>query len=168
MSLEDEIHQKGFNNEYQKAILNLMYTTSHLQNCMNVVFKKFDITRQQYNVLRILRGQHPGHASVNLIRDRMIDRMSDASRIVERLRLKDLVERKNAEKDKRAVEVTITQKGLDLLTSMQSTIDSFDLFLHNLTEEETRLLNTLLDKCRQSEFSEATVQALEGKKNLVL
>src|SRR5688572_9645875 len=113
MSLEEDIQQK-FRNDSHKAILNILYTSYYLEDKINTVFKKHEITRQQYNVLRILRGQYPGHASVNLIRDRMLDKMSDASRIVERLRLKDLVIRKSAEKDKRALVVTITASGLKL------------------------------------------------------
>lgn len=148
MSLEDDIQQKEFRSESQKAILNILYTGYFIQDRMSGVFKNFDITRQQYNVLRILRGPYPGHASINLIRDRMLDKMSDASRIVERLRLKNLVVRKSAEKDKRAVEVTITEKGLKLLGEMQEAVDQMESLLHNLTEEETGQLNNLLDKVR--------------------
>jgi DNA-binding MarR family transcriptional regulator len=147
MSLENDIRQK-FRSESQKAFLNILYTSYFLQDKMNTLFKEYDITRQQYNVLRILRGQHPGHASVNLIRERMLDKMSDASRIVERLRLKELVVRKNAEKDKRSVEVTITDAGLKLLSEMQQSVDRFESLLNNLTTDETRQLNTLLDKVR--------------------
>ena len=115
MSLEAEIHQREFRNEYHKAILNILHTNSFIVGKMNEVYKNYDITRQQYNVLRILRGQHPGHASVFLIRERMLDKMSDASRIVERLRLKDLILRQGGLRDKRSVEVSITEKGLKLL-----------------------------------------------------
>ena len=112
MSLEKEIHQKEFNSEYQRALLNILYTNNHLVGKMHEFFKDFEITRQQYNVLRILRGQYPGSANIMLIRDRMLDKMSDASRIVERLRVKGLVLRQECEKDKRAVEVTVTPMGL--------------------------------------------------------
>jgi DNA-binding MarR family transcriptional regulator len=149
MSLENDIQQSEFRSESQKAILNILFTCYFIQDQMNTLFKKYDITRQQYNVLRILRGQYPGHASVNLVRDRMLDKMSDASRIVERLRLKDLVTRKSAEKDKRAVEVTITEAGLKLLDEMQDSVDEFERLLDNLSEEETRQLNGLLDKIRE-------------------
>jgi DNA-binding MarR family transcriptional regulator len=149
MSLEKDIQQKEFRSESQKAILNILYTCYFVQDQMNSLFKKYDITRQQYNVLRILRGQYPGHASVNLIRDRMLDKMSDASRIVERLRLKELVTRKSAERDKRAVEVTITEAGLRLLEEMQQAVDEFESLLDNLSDEETRQLNGLLDKIRE-------------------
>ncbi len=152
MSLENDIKQK-FRNESQKAILNILYTSYFIQDRMNMLFKQYDITRQQYNVLRILRGQHPGHASVNLIRDRMLDKMSDASRIVERLRLKDLVIRKGAEKDKRAVEVTITEAGLQLLREMEKPVEEFETLLKNLSDDETRQLNTLLDKVREGQTS---------------
>ncbi len=152
MTLEKDIQQKEFRSEPQKAILNILFTCYFIQDQMNTVFKRYDITRQQYNVLRILRGQHPGHASVNLIRDRMLDKMSDASRIVERLRLKDLVTRKSAEHDKRAVEVTITESGLKLLDEMQGSIDEFEALLDNLSEQETMQLNGLLDKIREGKI----------------
>lgn len=152
MSLENDIQQREFRSESQKAILNILYTCYFVQDQMNTLFKKYDITRQQYNVLRILRGQYPGHASVNLVRERMLDKMSDASRIVERLRLKELVTRKSAEKDKRAVEVTITEAGLKLLDEMQESVDEFEGLLDNLSEEETRQLNGLLDKIREGKI----------------
>jgi DNA-binding MarR family transcriptional regulator len=165
MSLENDIQQREFRSESQKAILNILFTCYFVQDQMNTLFKKYDITRQQYNVLRILRGQYPGNASVNLIRDRMLDKMSDASRIVERLRLKDLVNRKSAEKDKRAVEVTITEAGLKLLDEMQEAVDEFESLLDNLSEDETRHLNALLDKIREGKVenhellrAEATLQ----------
>lgn len=149
MSIEQDIHQ-DFKNEYQKAVLNLIYTNYFLVDKMNDVFKVHDITRQQYNVLRILRGQHPGHASVNLIKERMLDKMSDASRIVERLRIKELITRDNCVDDKRCVEVKITSKGLQLLDEMQPTVDGFELLISGLSEPEARQLNLLLDKIRYS------------------
>ena len=151
MSLEKDIQQKGFRNEYHKATLNIIVTHNYLVGKMNDVFKEFDMTRQQYNVLRILRGQHPGHASVNLIKDRMLDKMSDASRIVERLRIKDLIKREDCKNDKRAVEVTITEKGLQLLDIMENEVAKLDSLFYNLTETETRDLNSLLDKLRNAD-----------------
>jgi DNA-binding MarR family transcriptional regulator len=172
MSLDLDIQQKEFKSESQKAILHILYTGYYLQDRMNDLMKKYDITRQQYNVLRILRGQYPGHASVNLIRERMLDKMSDASRIVERLRIKELVVRKSAEKDKRAVEVTITESGLQLLEEMQAPVDDFDAVLCNLSEEETQQLNILLDKIRTEKADNTnavnTVASLHSKKKLVL
>jgi DNA-binding MarR family transcriptional regulator len=148
MSLEKEIHQKEFRNEYHKAIINILHTYNYMVGKMNDLFKNYEITRQQYNVLRILRGQHPGHASIFLIRDRMLDKMSDASRIVERLRLKDLVSREYGSKDKRSVEVTITQKGLQLLDVMEAEVNKLEVLLMHVDEEEIQQLNSVLDKIR--------------------
>lgn len=129
----------------------MLYTSYYLVDKMNGVFKEQDITRQQYNVLRILRGQHPGHASINLIKERMLDKMSDASRIVERLRIKGLITREYCETDKRSVEVTITKEGLALLQQMQPAVEAFESLFYNLTEDETKELNLLLDKIRTDE-----------------
>lgn len=157
MSLENDLRQK-FRNESQKAILNILFTGYFINDQMNDLFKKHDITRQQYNVLRILRGQYPGHASVNLIKERMMDKMSDASRIVERLRVKELVNRKSAENDKRAVEVTITQAGLQILAEMQGPVDDMEKLLDPLTPEETRQLNELLDRIRERNQSHVVAE----------
>ena len=148
MSLEKEIHQREFRNDYQKAMVNILYTYNYLVGKMNELFKGYDITRQQYNVLRILRGQHPGHASVLLIRERMVDKMSDASRIVERLRLKELVIRKFGAVDKRSVEVSITQKGLSLLQKMDDEVNKMEKLFSHLNDDEIHQLNSLLDKIR--------------------
>jgi DNA-binding MarR family transcriptional regulator len=163
MSLEDDIQQKAFRNEYQKAILNIMHTHNYLVGMMNEIFKKFDITRQQYNVLRILRGQYPAPASINLIKDRMLEKMSDTSRIVERLRLKRLIQREGGKNDKRSAEVTITVEGLSLLKKMQGPVDELELALTNLSIGEAIELNSLLDKLRsnQSHEGEKLLYSLE-------
>jgi DNA-binding MarR family transcriptional regulator len=148
MSLESEVHQKEFRNEYHKAFVNIIHTHNFIVSRANNVYKNFDITRQQYNVLRILKGQYPGYASIFLIRDRMLDKMSDASRIVERLRLKGLVVREFGVKDKRSVEVTITDKGLKLLEDMQNDVYSLESLLRHIDTQEINQLNDLLDKIR--------------------
>lgn len=134
--------------DHQRALVNILHTYYFIINLMNDAFKKHDITRQQYNVLTILKEQHPRAASVNLIKARMLDKMSDVSRIVERLRLKGLVVRQNAIKDKRAVDVTITPKGIEFLTSMDPEISRLSEPVSNLTAEETTALNNMLDKIR--------------------
>lgn len=154
MSLEADIQQKTFRNEHQKAILNILYTQNFLVSRMTEVFKKFDITRQQYNVLRILRGQFPDPATINLIKERMLEKMSDTSRIVERLRLKGLIQREDGKSDKRAAEISITPAGLDLLRKMQPEVDELDGVLTGLTLEEAKELNSLLDKVRLCETAE--------------
>jgi DNA-binding MarR family transcriptional regulator len=148
MSLEADIQQQSFRNEYQKAILNILYTQNYLVSRMTEVFKKYDITRQQYNVLRILRGQFPDPASINLIKERMLEKMSDSSRIVERLRIKGLIAREDGKSDKRAAEISITPSGLELLRKMQPEVEEIEGVLTGLTPEEAKELNTLLDKVR--------------------
>lgn len=163
MPLEEEIYQKGFRNEYHKAIVNLMHTHNHVVSAMNDIFKAHEITRQQYNVLRILRGQYPKHASINLIRERMLDKMSDASRIVERLRLKEFICRKECLADKRTVEITISEKGLKLLEDMEHDVNSCDnLISSNLTFEEAVKLNELLDKVRAAKTSPLLEEMLDS------
>lgn len=153
MGLSEDIKQKEFKNEYQKALLNIIYTYNHLINEMNTVFKEMDITRQQYNVLRILRGQYPTPASISLIKERMLDKMSDASRIVQRLSKKGLINRDISEDDRRSVEVTISQKGLDLLSNTDEKVQDFDHLIDNLDLNEARELNNLLDKLREPVYS---------------
>lgn len=148
MGISEDIKQKQFQSEHHKALINLIYTHNYVLNEMNIFFKSIDITRQQYNVLRILRGQYPNPCSINLIKERMLDKMSDASRIVQRLNSKGLVERENSDHDRRAVEVTISKNGLDLLANTDEKVRDFSHLLENLDNNEAKLLNTLLDKIR--------------------
>ena len=148
MKLENEIHQKEFPSEHNKVLLNILYTHSFLVTKISESLSSHKITRQQYNVLRILRGQHPQSVPLGLIRERMLDKMWDASRMVERLRLKGLIFRKANKKDKRAVAIGITPKGLKFLEDIDPTAKSFDAFLNNLSIEEAKKLNILLDKLR--------------------
>jgi DNA-binding MarR family transcriptional regulator len=149
MSLEQDIQQSSFRDEYQKAFLNVLVTANDLTTKLNEFFKGYDITRQQYNVLRILRGQHPKPATVFTIRDRMLDKMSDASRIVERLRVKELVHREDSDIDKRTVHVTITMGGLELLKSIDPKITELEKPFHAISVEEVTLLNKMLEKVRE-------------------
>jgi len=149
MGIAEEIKQSKFISERQKGLLNLIYTYNSLINEMNAYFKKHDITRQQYNVLRILRGQHPKPASVNLLKERMLDKMSDTSRIVKRLEKKKLVSRQESDTDRRAVEITISKAGLKLLEDTDNTVNGFEHLLDNLSDKEAAQLNSLLDKIRE-------------------
>ncbi|HEY5918971.1 MAG TPA: MarR family transcriptional regulator [Chryseolinea sp.] len=151
MSPTKDILLSDSRDDHQKALNNIFYTYYYLVDKINDQFKKYDITRQQFNVLRILKVLQPEYASVNLIKARMLDKMSDVSRIVERLRLKGLVLRQSAEKDKRSVEVIITPKGLTLLNSIDPELDLLGKLVGNLTPEETTLLNRMLDKIRMNE-----------------
>lgn len=148
MRIEDEINQEKFLNQNHKTLVNLIYTHSFLINKMAGFFKGRGITRQQFNVLRILRGQHPKSTNLNLIKDRMMDKMSDASRIVERLRLKKLVSRKQSRTDRREVEIIINKQGLDLLEQMDEEIKEVYKLFDSLSSDELQTLNQLLDKFR--------------------
>jgi len=149
-TIGEEIVQSSFSSEYQKLMVNLIYTNNFLSDKFSCELKEFDITRQQYNVLRILRGQYPKPASMNLIKERMLDKMSDTSRIVERLRLKNLIERAQNNHDRRGVEVRITEEGLQLLKQTEPIVAKSEEPLQNLTVEEAAQMNYLLDKLRNS------------------
>lgn len=150
MSLEKEIQQvKGFRNDYHKAAVNLIFTGKWVIHLHAEIFRKYHLTTQQYNILRILRGQYPMGITVKLIRERMLDRMSDTSRIVELLREKKLVERTISESDRRKMDVVITEDGRRLLKEIDDNEnEGMDKALHNLSEVEIVQLNYLLDKLR--------------------
>lgn len=148
MKLEEEIKQKKFKNEYHKLAINLAYTYNLLNYQNHLKFKDKDITPQQYNVLRILRGQHPNPCNLKLVKERMLDRMSDASRIIDKLKSKGLVERRECPDDRRNVDLLITEKGLNLLKSLDFIDDEFKSIFKNLTVQDAKTLNELLDKAR--------------------
>ena len=129
-------------------MLNLIYTTNWLTAKQDSLFKDSDITVQQYNVLRILRGQYPNPCSIKLIKERMLDRMSDTSRIVDKLLVKQLLQRNECPNDRRSVNVIISDKGLELLKSLDYIDDLSKQTLKSLSDEEINTLNTLLDKLR--------------------
>lgn len=147
MELEKEIQSK-FENDYHKVVVNIIYTYGWMSNIIRTRIGKDEITIQQFNILRILRGQYPGAATINLLKARMLDKMSDASRIVERLVQKGLVTRTVNLKDRRSVDIVISQKGLELLKKLDPIINPIDVLKANLTETEATQLNTLLDKLR--------------------
>ena len=150
MSLEDDIKQHKFKNEAHKAAINIIYTFNWIDAQLRDFFKKYDLTPQQFNILRILRGQHPEPSTINLLKERMLDKMCDASRMVERLRLKNLLERHTCPNDRRSVDILITSKGLALLDEIDVEFDKFNTCLINLADEELKNLNSLLDKLRES------------------
>ncbi|AKD05645.1 transcriptional regulator [Pontibacter korlensis] len=150
MKIEDEIKQSVFKSEYQKAYINLIYTSGYLQQAQSALFKPFGVTLPQYNILRILRGQHPKPATISLLIERMLDKTSNASRIVDKLEAKELVTRKQCPSDRRTVDVLITQKGLDLLEQMDGLEGGKGTGITNLTEDEATQLNALLDKIRNN------------------
>ena len=148
MRIEDEIKQERFKNEYEKLTINLLFTVNWLNAKKLLCLKDFGLTPQQYNILRILRGQYPKPATVGLLCERMLDRMSNASRIVERLRTKGLVKRTECNSDRRAVDVVITGEGLELLEQADREVDKLNKELEVLELNEAREMNQLLDKIR--------------------
>jgi DNA-binding MarR family transcriptional regulator len=148
MRIEDEIQSTKFEDNYQKVVINVAYTSGWLNNLIKPEFEKFNLTQQQFNILRILRGQYPKPATVNLLKERMIDKMSDASRIVDRLIQKGLVSRCTNKSDRRAVDIRISDEGLTVLSQMDIEVRSKEYLKNNLTEEEAAKLSDLLDKLR--------------------
>ena len=149
MKIEDEIKQKLFRNEYHKAHINVLFTASWFSQQSNQILKPFNISWQQFNILRILRGMHPDPASVKLLTDRMIDKMSNASRLVEKLKQKGLVDRHSCDQDRRRVDVSITTKGLEVLEEVSLLMEQqLDGNMQDLSFEEAEELNRILDKIR--------------------
>ena len=151
MKLEKAIQQSSFTNEDQKVALNFIYTYNFFKENQKIFFNPYKVTPQQYNVLRILRGSAPEPYSTSQIRDRMLDKMSDASRIVDRLVKKKLVLRTTTRADKRLVDVLISPEGLRLLKKIDKHIDNFmsNLFA-KLSKKEREEFNRLLDKIRSN------------------
>lgn len=150
MSINQDIkQQRQFRNEHHKATVNILFSSNWLMENIKKFLLNEDITPQQYNILRILRGSGKPLSTLQ-IRERMLDKMSDTSRIVDRLLKKELVEKKTSQSDKRLVDVTISKKGMELLDKLDKKNASLDGILFGLTPDEAKLLNDLLDKMRGS------------------
>jgi DNA-binding MarR family transcriptional regulator len=148
MGIEEDIQQNKFRNSYQKAAINLLYTFSWMREKTKAIFDAEDITPQQFNILRILRGSFPQPLSTLQIRERMIEKMSDTSRIVDRLITKGLVKKITCKNDRRLVDVIITDKGKKMLERLDTRQDEIDGVLGNLSENDANILSNLLDKIR--------------------
>src|SRR6195952_4153012 len=148
MRIDEEIQSSKFEDNYHKLVINIAYTDGWLNNLFRCKFEQYKLTQQQFNILRILRGQYPKPATVNLLKERMVDKMSDASRIVDRLVQKGLVSRCTNTRDRRAVDIRISEEGLKVLAIMDEEIKIKNVLKDNLTEEEAGQLSDLLDKLR--------------------
>ncbi len=148
MGLSEDIKQSKFKSFRQKAAINIIYTNNWLSERMRDLLSDEDLTPQQFNVLRILRGSAPKPLSTLQIRERMLDKMSDTSRIVDRLIKKQLVSKKTCKNDKRLVDISITDNGLNLLTRLDQHTTQVEDSMANLTEAEAEMLSNLLDKLR--------------------
>ncbi|WP_223151807.1 MarR family transcriptional regulator [Chitinophaga qingshengii] len=149
MKLEDEIKQVKFANDYQRAMLNVVFTANWLEVGISQLLKKYDLSSQQYNVLRILRGSRPNPLNLLDIQERMMDKMSNATRLVEKLRQKELLTRIQCPTNRRKVEIEITDKGMEVLKELDPAMDENDqLLAKKLSQEEVKLLGDLLDRLR--------------------
>jgi DNA-binding MarR family transcriptional regulator len=149
MSIEEEIKQEKFSSPHQKAVINLIYTANWLTSRQQDFFKPYNITGQQFNILRILKGQHPKTISATEIKLRMLDKNSDVSRLLDRLVAKNLIVKKACPNDRRAADVSITEEGLSLLKAIDKQQSDMDHIL-TLSETEAKQLSDLLDKSRGS------------------
>jgi len=149
MGLEKDINQYTFRNLRQKSVINLIYTYNWVEYQLKELMAREDLTPQQYNILRILRGSDPQPVSTLQIRERMLDKMSDTSRIVDRLVLKGLAVKKSCKTDRRLVDVTISEKGKQLLAAMARHDAEMDDIVGKLSEKELQTFNDLLDKIRE-------------------
>lgn len=150
MGIEQDIQQSRFRNSKQKAAVNVLYTGSWLRDQMKCIFDSEDITAQQFNILRILRGSHPEPLSTLQIRERMLEKMSDTSRLVDRLVVKGLAKKIVCKADRRLVDILISEKGKKLLERLDQKESDIDGILKNLTEKEAAQLSDLLDKIRNA------------------
>lgn len=148
MILEEEIKQHKFKSEQHKAVLNILFTANRIQQLQKEFFEPYGITGQQYNILRILRGQHPNRICAYELKSRMLDKNSDVSRLLDRLIGKKLIDKTPSKQDKRAYEIRITTQGLSLLNKLDSVIGSLDTEVMKLSGTDAKKLNALLDKCR--------------------
>jgi DNA-binding MarR family transcriptional regulator len=149
MSIEKDINQQKFRNEHEKSLVNLIFTYNWATEKLKSFFEKGGLTMQQFNILRILRGSDKPLSTLE-IRERMLDKMSDTSRMVDRLLLKGLVKKTICKADKRLVDVVITDKGRKVLEKLDRHQDELDQLFGNITDTEAKTLNKLLDKIRNS------------------
>ncbi len=149
MKLEEEIQQSKFKDEYHKLGVNIIYSASWMSTMHLQILKNFNLSVQQFNILRILKGRHPEPATVKLLTERMIDKMSNASRLVEKLKQKGFVERTSCPKDRRQVDIAITEEGVKVVNQASKILGSeIQNTLSVLTKKEAKQLNDLLDKMR--------------------
>lgn len=150
MKIEEAIQGKFRNNKHKGAV-NIIYTSNWYMYQLDAIFKTQDITHQQFNILRIIRGAHPKPVTVKYIRERMLDKMSDVSRIVEKLREKEYLCRAECPDDRRNVDITITSKGLEQLKVLDGLLEPLEAIFDVFSPLELNMLNELLDKLRSQD-----------------
>lgn len=147
-TLEEEIQQPKFENEFIKAFINLSFTNNHFTDLSKKIFKSYKLTAQQFNVLRILKGVYPKSKTTGEVKEVMIDKSPDLTRLVDRLIAKNLVERENCPIDRRQVNLKIKTKGIELIEMIEPEMRNFNTFLESISEKEAKTLNHILDKWR--------------------
>lgn len=153
LSIKKDIKTKGFKSEHEKAFVNLIYTAAYFESRFTQFIKSHDITAPQYNALRILRGQHPNKMLGGALQNSLLHKMSNATRIVDRLIEKGFVEREKNPEDLRQMFISITHSGLKLLSELDQKVFDFDREAMNLPEPQLMILNKLLDDLRESASS---------------
>lgn len=149
MRIEDEIQQRSFKNEFQKLNINVLFTAAWLNQQTTQLLKPYKISWQQFNILRILRGQHPEPLTVKTLTTRMIDKMSNTSRLVEKLRQKGYVERSECTEDRRRVDIIITDNGLKVVSEASEILEqTVNTFFEHVSEGEAAQVNKVLDQMR--------------------
>jgi len=148
MKIEEELKTENFESNYHKVTLNILFTANWIKERLKVCTDKEKITLQQYNILRILRGQYPHPTTSNLIKERLLDKMSDVSRLIDRLVQKGLVSRSISTVDRRAVDILLTKKGFESLKKLDEPMKTSAVLNQNLSQEECEILNNLLNKIR--------------------
>ena len=149
MSIENDIKQKSFKNAYQKVAVNLMYTDSWLLNNYSQILKPYNLSEKQYFVLKILVANHPSPASVNFIIERMLDKMSNVSRLIDKLVEKNLVIKVKSLSDRRSMDILLTNEGFFLIKKIEAQLTHWEKKMVCLSEEELSILNNLLNKVRE-------------------
>lgn len=148
MSLEEEIKFNDFKNNRQKVLVNIYFTNNWLFHKYQSTLKKFELTAQQYNIVRILDERYPKSMSIGEIRERMLDRSSDITRIIDRLKTKNLLVKRSDQKNKRKTNVRLNIIGRELAKQMEDDINRFQMLTESLSDNEIDKLNELLDKIR--------------------
>ena len=152
MKIEKAIHQKTFNSEAHKTHINILYTASFLQSKINEVLKPFNISAQQFNILRILRGRHPEPSSVKILTSRMLDKMSNASRLVEKLRKKEMLDRIENKIDRRKVDIIITEKGLQTVNEASNVVENaIERLFDGISTIDLECTNKVMDELKSKE-----------------
>ncbi len=150
MTIETAIKQKKFSNPYHKILVNITYTANWLMNKQMEILRPFDLSPQQYNVLRILKGSYPDPMRVQDISERMLDKTSNTSRLIDKLVLKKLVEKQLCQYDRRAVDILINTAGIELLNKTTPLIVSLESLLHHVDPEDVENLSHVLDRLREA------------------